>query len=91
MIKEINGFKRGDSVYVNPEECYFSYTQFIKRHPKYMLKWSYRSFPKENKIYVIDGFYRHTLNNKYDKNSFVVVVKDGLNGQTFLVGELGLL
>lgn len=90
MIKSLNGFNKGDLVYCNPDKCYVCYSQFIKRHPKYMLKWAYRTFPKDDMEYVIDGFYKHVMKENYDNDSYVVVVKHKNNGQTFLIGESGL-
>lgn len=84
--------KRGDKVSVNPEECYISYSQFIKWHPQYAIRWAYKVRPKLQETYTVLGTYRHVMRATKtfpDTNKYCVVVQNKIK-QIFLVGEQGV-
>lgn len=83
--------KEGSLVKCDPEQCYISYTQFVKRHPKYMARFAYKCYPRQEHVYKILGVYNHIMEDFYDKNEYVVVVESTTNRQIFLMGECGLI
>lgn len=89
-LKTNYSFDKGSLVACNADHCYISYSQFIKRHPEYAIRFAYKCFPKADAIYRILGVYTHVMEDFWDVNDYVVVVEDTKNRQIFLMGELGL-
>lgn len=81
---------KGTLVKCNPDECYISYIQFVKRHPQYMARFAYKCYPNTERVFRVLGVYNHVMEDFYDNNDFVVVVEDVWNKQIFLMGEHGL-
>ena len=84
-------FKKDDLVEVtNDGHVYISYSQFIKRHLQYAIRWVYKECPNKEHIFKIRGIYNHCMENKYDKNTKCIVIEDLDTKQIYLVGELAL-
>lgn len=87
----MSNFKKGDIVEViNDGHVYISYSQFIKRHLQYAIRWSYKEYPDLNHIFKIKGIYNHCKEDKYDKCTKCIVIEDLDTKQIYLVGELAL-
>ena len=82
---------KGTLVKCNPDQCYISYTQFVKRHPQYMARFAYKSYPDTEHVFRVLGIYNHVMEDFYDCNDFVIVVEDTKTKQIFLMGETGLV
>lgn len=82
---------KGTIVHCNPEHCYISYTQFVKRHPQYMARFAYKCYPDAEHTFKILGVYNHVLEDFYDCNNYVIVVEDTISKQIFLMGETGII
>ena len=90
MIKKLDlGFKRGSQVKCDPDECYVSYSQFIKWHPQYAIRWAYKASPNAGDIFTVLGIYNHVRKDKWDTNKYCVVVRNKIK-QIFLMGENGI-
>ena len=84
-------FKKNDLVkIVNDDHVYICYSQFIKRHLQYAIRWAYRAYPNTGHIFRVKGVYNHCRKDKYDKNKKCIVIEDQTNHQIFLIGELGI-
>lgn len=84
-------FKKGDCVeIIDHGQVYVSYSQFIKRHPQFMLRWAYRADPNDRHYFTVLGIYKHVIFDKYDQNKYIVVIQSNVNYQIFLIGETGL-
>lgn len=88
MIK-INSIKKGSLVKVDPGFCFCKYSQFIIRHPQYMLRWSYRNYPNSNSVYQIIGIHR-------DKGGKIIVIRNtacavAKCNPIFLMDEKGII
>jgi hypothetical protein len=82
--------KLGDVVKCDPEHCYISYVQFIKRHSKFDLRWAYKCYPDKKAEYNVLGVYNHVLEDVYDNDDFVIVVENTKTKQIHLMGEHGI-
>lgn len=82
--------RKGDKCTIDPDQVYISYSQFIKRHPKYAIRWAYKVMPKTGEVYEVLGVYRHVMNAADDtKNKRCVVIKNKIK-QIFLIGNTGV-
>ena len=89
-MNKIN-FKKDDLVEVlNHDHVYISYSQFIKRHLQYAIRWVYKECPELTHVFKIKGIYNHCMSNKYDHNTKCIVIEDLDTKQIYLIGELGL-
>ena len=81
---------KGDKVTINPDNCYFSYSQFIKRHPRYAIRWAYKVIPEARETYTVIGVHRHVMSERFDvENTRCVVVQNKIK-QIFLIGNTGV-
>ena len=86
-----SGFNKGDRVkLINNDHIYASYTDFIKRHKKYMLKWAYKSRPIITHAFTVLGIHKHVSKRQYDKNDYCIAIQDNTTSQIFLTGETAL-
>ena len=84
-------FNKGDKVRLaNNNELYSRYTDFIKRHKKYMLKWAYGSRPIVTHTFTILGIHKHVKKHVFDENNYCVAIQDDVTDQIFLTGDLAL-
>ena len=92
MVKKMKKpFKRNDEVkIIGEKEIYGSYSQMIKRHPQYTLRWCYKGKPDTKHLFNVLGVYRHCMSNEHDENKWCVVIQDKFTHQIFLIGEKGL-
>lgn len=89
-MKSVNGIEKSDIVTVDGSECYACYTQFIKLHPWYVLRWAYKCLPNEAHRFTVLGIYNYRTMNRYDDNKYCIVVEDCSTKQIFLMGENGV-
>ena len=90
IMNNIN-FKKGDIVEViHDGHVYISYSQFIKKHLQYAIRWVYKEYPDKDHIFKVRGVYNHCMEDKYDKNKKCIVIEDIDTKQIYLVGELAL-
>ena len=95
MIFKKKPFKRGDIVsVVDNDQVYFNYSQFIKRHLQYAIRWVYKEYPdvepaRRNKYKVL-GCYRHVREDRYDNNEWCIVIQSIHSKQIYLIGERGI-
>lgn len=89
-LKLNKSIAKGTLVTCNPNECYISYSQFVKKHPKYAIRFAYKCYPKTDDTYRVLGIYKHVMDDFWDHNDYVVVVESITNRQIFLMGELGI-
>ena len=90
MIKDSSlAFERGSLVKCDPDECYISYSQFVKWHPQYAIRWAYKARPSSEDIFTVLGVYNHVRKNRLDENKYCVVVRNKIK-QIFLIGENGI-
>ena len=83
--------RKGDKVTIRNEHCYISYSQFIKWHPKYAIRWAYKVMPEDkDTTYTVLGVHRHVMREKYDKDNTRCVVVQNKIKQIFLVGNTGV-
>lgn len=75
---------------IDPDHCYRSYSQFIKRHKKYMLRLAYKTTPNTKDTYKILGIYPHVMDDEWDINEVVIVAENTRSKQIFLFGEYGI-
>lgn len=88
----VRGIRKGDKVKVgDADHCYFNYSQFIKLHPQYMLRWAYKTMPNLEHDYTVLGVHHHVMKDPYDNNKTCVVLRDDMTNQIFLIGENGLI
>ena len=90
-VKTNQSLHKNALVTCNKDHCYISYSQFVKRHPKYAIRFAYKCFPIEDTIYRVLGVYPHVMDDFWDDNDYVVVVESTKNRQIFLMGEQGLI
>ena len=86
-------FTKGDIVMVTDnDQVYYNYSQFVKRHPQFAVRWAYKVFPNptNDKFYNVLGCYKHVLPDRYDRNEWCVVIQSEASKQIFLIGERGL-
>ena len=90
-IRKLNlGFEIGDTVTVDNKGLYYSYSQFVKRHPKFAPRWQYKCFINEDGMPLrVVGVYKHVMVDPFDSCNYCVVVKDRY-GRIYLVGENGV-
>jgi len=90
-VKKLNlGFNIGDEVIINQDLIYYSYSQFIKKHPKYAPYWQYKRFVEPTGFpLTIIGVHNHVLDEIYDKNEYCIAVQDKFN-RIYLVGGSGV-
>jgi hypothetical protein len=89
-LKLNKSISKGTLVTCNPDECYISYSQFIKKHPKYAIRFAYKCYPKTDSTYKVLGIYKHVMDDFWDHNDYVIVVESTANRQIFLMGEFGV-
>lgn len=82
--------QKGNLVRINPVHCYQNYSQFIKRHIKYAIRWAYKCRPNSNHIYKVLAIHKHCMKDLYDDNKLCIVVEDTVTKQIYLMGEKGL-
>ena len=85
-------FKKGMLVrIVDDDNVYGAYSQIIKRHPKFAIRWCYKDWsPDTNPLYVVRGVYRHCMRDSHDKCKWCVVIEQVKTQKIYLIGELGL-
>ena len=85
------GFKAGDLVKLKTtDSTYANYTQMMKRHPQYALRWVYKGFPNTDHLFQILRIYPHVRSNPHDENQWCVIVQDVTTRQIYMVGEYAL-
>ena len=95
LKKKEKPFKRGDIISVTDnDQVYFNYSQFIKYHMQYAIRWVYKEFPdveppRRNRYRVL-GCYKHVREDRYDKNKSCIVIQALNSKQIYLIGERGI-
>lgn len=82
--------KKGDIVMIDDEFCYGNYSQFIKYHWKYAIRWAYKCMPNKSHLFRVLGVHSHVQDDRFDRQQFVIAVEDIRTRQIFLTGELGI-
>lgn len=84
-------FSKGQKVHVTDlGHVYTCYSQFALRHPKYILRWSYRAMPNTSRTFVILGVHKHCMPEQYDSNKWCIAIQDTINHAIYFIGERGL-
>lgn len=83
--------KKGEIIkLLNDQHIYFTYVDFLKRHPQYAIKWVYREMPNINHDFKVLGIYRNKGKDANDINNYIVVIRDIQTNQIYLTGEKGI-
>ena len=90
-ILKVNKFKKGDKIKLSTiDHIYTSYTQMIKRHPWFALRWVYKEFPNIEHDFIIKAIYKHCMKDEYDTNKYCIVIQDVSTMQIYMTGEKGI-
>ncbi|MCM1214161.1 MAG: hypothetical protein NC548_06525 [Lachnospiraceae bacterium] len=91
-IRKAGEFEPGSIVKITTNEhIYGSYSQMMKHHPQYALRWAYKVFKADlTHKYIILKIYPHVMKNRYDDNKYCFIIEDTVTRQIFMIGELGL-
>lgn len=90
-VSMVLGFRPKDIVSLKTDEqTYLNYSQMMKRHPQYALRWAYKSRPNTSDLYQILKIYPHVLPSAYDENEWCVIIQNLITRQIYMVGEYAL-
>lgn len=90
-VSMVLGFKPKNVVRLKTDgQTYTNYSQMMKHHPQYALRWAYKSRPNTVDLYQILKIYPHVLPSPYDDNKWCVIVQNLTTRQIYMVGEYAL-
>ncbi len=90
-ISVVRGLRTGDTVrIIDADQVYANYSQMMKRHPQFALRWAYKGSPNTADLYRILQIYPHCLADPYDKNDYCVIIQNTTTRQIYMIGECGL-
>jgi len=90
-VSVVRGLRAGDLVTITDiGQVYTNYSQMMKRHPQYALRWVYKGLPKSDDTYRILQIYPHCMANSHDKNDYCVIIQNTLTQQIYMIGEYAL-